>query len=487
MSLWTRKPIGLLQAEAAGEEIDESPGLRRSLGTLGIAALGIGAVAGASVFILTGIAAARYAGPATVYSFLLAGAGALLIALCYSEFAAMIPSAGGAYAYAYATLGELVAWLTGWMLVLAYTLGAGGLARAWSTYFTGAARDFGLLLPPRLTQDPFVIADGGLAVTGAVANLPALFLIGVVTALLLLGLRAATRINTLLVMVNIAIVLVVILVGFFHVDQANWHPFLPTPDTPGDFAWSGVVRGAALIFLAFAAFEAVATAAREARKPHRDMPVGILGSIALGTVLCVLMTLVLTGLVHYARLDVAVPFAVALVQAGQSLAWLAPVAKGGALIGVASALLVLLVALPRVLFAMARDGLLPASLGQVSPRFRAPHVATAFAGIVSALLVGLLPAAVAWELASASVLVAFVIVAAGILVLRYREPNLPRPFRLRGAPLVPVMAVAVCGYLMASIPATTWLRLSLWLVAGLLVYFAYGRTHSRLRRSDTHV
>ncbi|CAN5625157.1 amino acid permease [soil metagenome] len=488
MSLWARKSIGLLQAEAAGEGIEEERRLRRTLGPLNLTALGIGAIIGAGIFVLTGTVAAQYAGPAIVYSLLLAGTGCLFAALCYAEFAAMIPVAGSAYTYGYATLGELVAWIIGWDLILEYLFGAATVAVGWSGYFSAFIRGAGIDLPGRLTGSPLAYGDGGFTSTGALINLPAVLLIVIMTAALVIGIRESARLNNLMVLVKLAIILLVIGFGFMYVNRANWHPFVP-PNTGsfGEFGWSGVVRGAGAIFFAYIGFDAVSTAAQEARKPQRDMPIGILSSLAVCTVLYVLMALVLTGLASYTLLDVPHPLFVAISVAGPGLAWLGPVVNVGAIVALASVVLVLLMAQPRIFYAMARDGLLPPVFGRVHPRFRTPYVTTIVTGAVAAVVAGIFPIGILGELVSIGTLFAFVVVSAGILVLRYREPNRPRPFRTPFVPVVPILAILTCGYMMVSLPGDTWLRLAVWMALGLAIYFAYGKSHSRLGRADAAV
>ena len=485
MSLWTRQSIGILQAEAAGEGAVEGHTLRRALGPLSLTMLGIGAIIGAGIFALTGTAAAQYAGPAIVYSFLLAGTGCLLAGLCYAEFAAMIPVAGSAYTYGYATLGEFVAWIIGWDLILEYLLVAATMAVSWSGYFSAFLKELGVNLPAQLVSSPLAYTNGEFTATGALVNLPALFLIAIMTALLVAGIRESVRFNNLIVFVKLAIVLLVIGFGFMYVNQANWHPFVP-PNTGefGQFGWSGVVRGAGVIFFAYIGFDAVSTAAQEARNPQRDMPIGILGSLASSVVLYILMALVLTGLASYTLLDVPRPVFVAIESAGPSLAWLGPVVNIGAIAGLASVVLVMLMAQPRIFYSMARDGLLPPVFGRIHPRFRTPHVTTILTGSVAAVVAGVFPIGLLGELVSIGTLLAFVIVSAGILVLRYREPNLPRPFRTPLVPIVPILAILICGYLMVSLPPDTWLRLGVWMALGLLIYFAYGKSHSKLGRAD---
>ncbi len=485
MSLGTRKSIGQLQAEAGGEGVEESQTLRRALGPLNLTTLGIGAIIGAGIFVLTGTAAAQYAGPAIVYSFILAGVGCLFAGLCYAEFAAMIPISGSAYTYGYATLGEFMAWIIGWDLILEYLFGAATVAVGWSGYFSAFMKELGVNLPAQLTNSPLAYSGGEFTSTGALLNLPAMFLIILMTALLVIGIRESARFNNIIVIIKLAIVLLVIGFGFMYVNKANWTPFIP-PNTGefGQFGWSGIVRGAGVIFFAYIGFDAVSTAAQEAKNPQRDMPIGILGSLAVCTLLYILMALVMTGLANYTELNVPHPVFVAIDNAGPSLAWLGPIVNIGAIAGLASVVLVMLMAQPRIFFAMSRDGLLPPVFGKVHPKYRTPHITTMLTGAVAAVVAGIFPIGILGELVSIGTLLAFVIVSAGILVLRYREPNLPRPFRTPLVPIVPILAILICGYLMVSLPLDTWLRLAVWMVIGLLIYFLYGKSHSRLGRAE---
>jgi basic amino acid/polyamine antiporter, APA family len=497
MALGTRKSIAVLQAEAAGES--EAHTLRRALGALNLTTLGIGAIIGAGIFVLTGTAAAQYAGPAIVISFIVSGLGCLFAGLCYSEFASMIPVAGSAYTYAYATLGEFIAWIIGWDLMLEYLFGASTVAVGWSGYFSAFMDQIGLHMPKTFTSAPYAYADApkydpvthaltqaaGFTHTGAVVNLPAIILIGLMTTLLVIGIKESARFNNFIVILKIAIVLLVIGFGFMYVNQANWHPFVPkNTGVYGHYGWSGIVRGAAVVFFAYIGFDAVSTAAQEAKNPQRDMPIGMLGSLAICTVLYILMSLVMTGLAHYPDLDVPHPVFVAIDKAGPALAWLASIINIGAIAGLASVVLVMLMGQPRVFYSMARDGLLPAVFGKVHPRFKTPYVTTILTGIVAAFFAGIFPIDLLGELVSIGTLLAFVIVCAGVIVLRYRQPNLARPFRTPLVPLVPILGILICGYMMYSLPGATWERLIIWMVIGLVVYFTYSRSHSKLARAE---
>jgi APA family basic amino acid/polyamine antiporter len=508
MGIWSKKSVAMLQAEAAGPETEHT--LKRALGALNLTTLGIGAIIGAGIFVLTGTAAAQYAGPAIVYSFILAGLGCLFAGLCYAEFAAMIPIAGSAYTYGYATLGELTAWIIGWDLILEYLFGAATVAVGWSGYFSAFMNELGFRIPVQFTGAPMdvegthnlvasqicydpatnnvikVAADAvcdtaKYSVVQGVINIPAMVLVGLMTFLLVLGIRESARFNNVIVIVKTAIVLLVIGFGFMYVNSDNWHPFIPeNTGTYGQFGWSGIVRGAAVIFFAYIGFDAVSTAAQEAKNPQRDMPIGILGSLAICTVLYILMSLVMTGLTSYTNLDVPHPVFVAIDAAGPALAWLTPIINIGAIAGLASVVLVMLMAQPRIFYTMSRDGLLPPVFGKIHPKFKTPYITTILTGVVCALIAGFFPIGLLGELVSIGTLLAFVIVAAGVIVLRRVSPEIQRPFRTPLVPLVPILAILICGYMMYSLPADTWIRLLVWLALGLAIYFLYGKSHSRI-------
>jgi len=497
MGLMTKKSIAVLQAEAAGESTEHT--LRRALGALNLTTLGIGAIIGAGIFVLTGTAAAKFAGPAIVLSFIVSGFGCLFAGLCYAEFASMIPIAGSAYTYGYATLGEFVAWIIGWDLILEYLFGASTVAVGWSGYFTAFMEQMGIKMPTAFTSSPYYYADAnefdpvtkvllhpaGFSHTGAIVNLPAIVLIALMSTLLVIGIKESARFNNFIVILKLTIVLLVIGFGFMYVNQANWHPFIP-PNTGeyGHYGWSGIVRGAAVVFFAYIGFDAVSTAAQEAKNPQRDMPIGILGSLAICTVLYILMSLVMTGLAHYTDLDVPHPVFVAIDKAGPALSWLGKFINIGAIAGLASVVLVMLMAQPRIFYSMARDGLLPAVFGKVHPRFKTPYITTIITGIVAAVVAGLFPIGLLGELVSIGTLLAFVIVCGGIIMLRYKSPNLARPFRTPLVPLVPILGILICGYMMTSLPWATWERLIVWMIIGLAIYFFYSRSHSKLARAE---
>ena len=483
MGLWSTKSIAVLQEEASAEGENT---LKRALSAWNLTLLGIGAIIGAGIFVLTGTAAANNAGPAVVLSFVLAGLGCLFAGLCYAEFAAMIPMAGSAYTYAYATLGEFLAWIIGWDLILEYLFGAATVAVGWSGYFIALLNKFSIHLSPAFTSAPLAWDDTAKAfhqIPGGVINVPAMVLVLLMTALLVVGIKESANFNNAIVFVKVAIVLAVICFGFAYVNSANWQPFVPPAEGPGHYGWSGIVRAAGVVFFAYIGFDAVSTAAQEAKNPQRDMPIGMLGSLAFCTVLYILMSLVMTGLAPYKTLNVPHPVDVALATVSQhapSLAILNYFVDIGAIAGLASVVLVMLMGQPRIFFSMSRDGLLPPVFGKVHPRFQTPYVTTILTGVVAAVLAGFFPIDLLGELVSIGTLFAFVLVSAGVIVLRYQRPDIHRPFRTPLVPIVPGLGILVCGYLMFGLPWDTWLRLIIWLVIGLVVYFLYGRHHSRV-------
>lgn len=496
------------------------PQLARTLTATNLVLLGIGAIIGAGIFVLTGTAAAQYAGPAIALSFVLAGSACLFAGLCYAEFASMIPAAGSAYTYGYATLGEFVAWIIGWDLILEYLFAASTVAVGWAGYFVAFLGELGIHLPPTLAGAPLDVvgthtlvrsqlcldpATGGIAmdaatraavkvadcaaagftVTSGVINLPAMILVLALTALLVIGIKESARFNNFIVFLKVAIVLAVIIFGIKYINTANWHPFIPENTGKfGEFGLSGIVRGAGVIFFAYIGFDAVSTAAQEAKNPQKDLPVGILGSLAICTVLYIAMALVMTGLAPYQTLNVPHPVFVAIEAAGPALAWLGYLVNIGAIAGLASVVLVMLMGQPRIFYAMSRDGLLPPFFGRIHPKFQTPWVATIITGSVAAVIAAFFPIGLLGELVSIGTLLAFVIVCGGILVLRHTQPNLPRPFRTPLVPLVPILGIVVCGYLMSFLPVDTWIRLIVWMALGLAVYFGYGMRHSVLGRSE---
>ena len=491
MSLWATKSIAALRAEA---DAASDMSLKRALGPLNLVTLGIGAVIGAGIFVLTGQAAALHAGPAVPISMALVGIACTFAALCYAEMASAVPVAGSAYTYVYATMGELVAWIVGWDLVLEYAAGAAGVGVGWSGHLVSLLGLFGVRLPAALAASPTAwctasqvgtmapgCAHAGLNLTGAIVNLPAVFIVALMSTILVIGIRESARVNNFIVILKVAIVLLVAIVGLAHITPSNWKPFIP-PNTGewGTFGWSGVLRGAGLVFFAYIGFDAVSTTAQEAKNPQKDMPIGILGSLAVCTVLYMIVSAVLTGMVPYTQLNLPAPVAYAMEQVGAP--WGVRVAIDlGAVLGLGSVVLVMLLGQSRVFFSMSRDGLLGRWAGKVHPTRRTPYLSTIYTGIAVGLATGLLPLQLLGQLVNIGTLLAFVLVCAGVWILRHKRPDLDRPFRTPFVPFVPIMGMLCCFGLMLTLPADTWIRLVVWLVIGFAIYFGYSRKHSVLR------
>ena len=508
MDLFRRKSITDLQKEA---ETDHS--LKRALGALNLTALGIGAIIGTGIFVLTGEVAAQHAGPAVVLSFILAGVASVFAALCYSEFASLVPMAGSAYTYGYATLGELFAWIIGWDLVLEYALGAVTVAIGWSGYVVSFLRDFGISVPPELSaargiqliEVPAALAGtvhvrpgwqtvndvltaaitkagtdpASLGHATAIFNLPAIIIIAIVTTLLVVGIKESANVNNVIVFIKVAVVLLFIVAAAHAINPANWHPFIP-PNTGnrGEFGWSGVMTGAGVVFFAYIGFDAVSTAAQEAKNPQKDMPIGIIGSLLICTVLYILVSGIATGVMSYTELNVPDPIAVAADRAG--LGWMSSLIKLGAIAGLSSVILVMLLGQSRVFWSMSRDGLLPQFVNRIHPRFQTPWITSIVTGVAVAIVSAFLTVGEAGKLVSIGTLLAFVIVSIGVMVLRVREPNLPRAFKTPAVFIVAPLGALAAMSLMIALPWTTWRRLIVWFVIGIVFYALYGVRKSKL-------
>src|SRR5216117_1052666 len=501
MSLWATKSISVLRAEA--DAVGERS-LRRHLGALNLITLGIGAIIGAGIFVLTGQAAALYAGPAVPLSFILTGIACAFAGLCYAEMASAVPVAGSAYTYSYATMGEIVAWIIGWDLVLEYAAGAATVGVGWSGHFVSLLSNFGLVIPTHLAASPTQwctalqvqqavagCTKAGLVFTGAWINLPAVFIVILMSTILVIGIKESATVNNFIVILKVTIILLVVAVGLGHINPANYKPFIaPNAGEWGTYGVSGVLRGAGLVFFAYIGFDAVSTAAQEARNPQKDMPIGILGSLLVCTLLYVLVSALLTGMVNYKELlalqtssppDYAAPMAYAMKHVGAP-EWVRVSVDIGAVLGLGSVILVMLLGQSRVFYSMSRDGLLGGWAGKVHPKFRTPYLSTIFTGIAVGLATGLLPLQLLGQLVNIGTLLAFVLVCAGVMILRKKRPDLDRPFKTPWVPFVPIAGVVCCLGLMATLPADTWIRLIVWLLIGFSTYFGYSRKHSRLQR-----
>jgi APA family basic amino acid/polyamine antiporter len=459
---------------------DSEHGLKRALSATNLVFIGIGCIVGTGIFVITGTAAAQYAGPALSISFIISALVCMFVALCYTEFASMIPISGSAYSYAYTTVGEIVAWFIGWNLVLEYIFGASLVAVGWSGYVVSFFKDWGIVIPAKLSSAPFNYHDGWVA-TGSILNFPSVFIVALITTVLVFGIKESVRFNNIIVIIKIAVILLFIGFGISHINPENYVPFIPeNTGTVGEFGWSGIFRAAGIIFLAFVGFDAVSTVAQESKNPQRDMPVGILGSLVIVTVLYISVSLVLTGMVNYQLLNVPDPIAVGINSAGQNLFWLRPIIKVGAIAGMSSVILVLITGMPRILYTMSIDGMLPPFMGRVHKKYRTPHITTIIVGAIVAVISGLFPIDLIAELVSIGTLLAFTMVCVSIVILRIKRPDMHRPFK---TPLVFFVASAGalgCVYLMTSLPVSTWLRLGIWTVIGLAIYFFYGMKHSKL-------
>jgi len=522
--LFRTKPIDQFIAETDNTE----HGMKRVLTASNLVLLGIGSVIGAGIFVLTGQAAAQYAGPAIVLSFIVSGLACAFAGLCYAEFASMIPISGSAYSYSYATLGEFLAWVIGWDLILEYLFAASTVSVGWSGYVVSFLNDLNLHISPAFTNATGTVmvnvpdmgwkplskafaqtlAASGIDVSSlahvtCIINLPAMFIVALLSVLLIIGIRESANFNNLMVITKVSVIILFIVIGFMFVKRANWHPFIPANKVEsapvseygsfwgwlqafgkefGKFGISGIFRGAGVIFFAYIGFDAVSTAAQEAKNPKRDMPIGILGSLGISTILYILVAIVLTGIVSYKTLNVPDPVAVGVNAMGSGMFWLRPIVKIAAIAGLSSVILVMLLGQPRIFYSMSKDGLLPPVFSKIHPKFKTPYVSTVITGTIAMIFAGILPISILGELVSIGTLLAFVIVCASVILLRKRRPELKRPFKTPWVPFVPVMGILICAAQMIALPFDTWLRLVIWMTVGFVIYFLYGRHHSKLSK-----
>ncbi len=521
--LFITKPLNQLLNESK-----ETGNLKRTLTALNLTTLGIGAIIGAGIFVLSGQAAAQYAGPAIVLSFIISGLACGFAGLCYAEFASMIPIAGSAYTYAYATLGEFLAWIIGWDLILEYLFAASTVSVGWSGYVVSFLNDLNIHIPAQFTgatgnvlvnvpdmgwmsKDNAINALASLGTNvdslqhvTCILNLPAMFIVAVLTTLLVIGIKESANFNNIMVITKVSVIILFIAIGVMFVKSANWHPFIPAnkvESTPiaeygsiwgwlkaysqefGKYGISGILRGAGVIFFAYIGFDAVSTAAQEAKNPQKDMPVGILGSLGVSTILYILVAIVLTGIVSYTTLNVADPVAVGVNAMGKGMFWLRPIVKVAAIAGLSSVILVMLLGQPRIFYTMSKDGLLPPVFSKVHPRFKTPYVSTIITGSVAMIIAGILPIGILGQLVSIGTLLAFIIVCISVIILRRAKPDIHRPFKTPWVPVVPILGASICFLQMIALPPDTWLRLIVWMVIGFCIYFFYGVTHSKARQN----
>jgi basic amino acid/polyamine antiporter, APA family len=480
MSLFVKKSLSGLMAEAA----DSEKGLKKTLGAKSLVALGIGAIIGAGLFSITGGAAANQAGPAITISFIVAALGCAFAGLCYAEFASMIPVAGSAYTYSYATMGEFIAWIIGWDLVLEYAVGAATVGISWSRYFVKFLHSFGVDLSPQFTVGPW---DGGII------NLPAVFIIVLMSLLLIKGTSESAKVNAVIVAVKVVVVLIFIFLGWGYINSANYHPYIPeNTGTFGEYGFSGIIRAAAIVFFAYIGFDAVSTAAQEAKNPKKDMPIGILGSLVICTVLYILFAHVMTGVTSYTSFkgqDGIAPVAVAIEHMGKPDAagvihadypWLNKAIIIAILGGYASVILVMLMGQSRVFYSMSKDGLIPKVFSQVHPKFRTPSKNNLLFMVFVSLFAAFVPARVVGEMTSIGTLFAFILVCIGVMVMRKTNPDVPRAFKTPLVPLVPILGIFTCVFMMVFLPADTWIRLIVWMLIGFDIYLFYGVKYSAL-------
>jgi len=485
-NLFLTKPVEPAGHVDAGEPVEGSlqgeATLKRSLTATQLVMLGIGAVIGAGIFVLSGHAAAEHAGPAIVISFIIAGFACALAGLCYAEFAAMLPVSGSAYSYSYATLGEFVAWFIGWNLVLEYMFAASTVAVGWSGYLNSFLGSFNMALPASLAAAPLNVVEGSIVYTGGLINLPAVFIVAALSGLCYVGITQSAIVNSVIVAIKVIVIVMFVAFAAKYVNPDNWVPFIPENEGPGRYGIDGIIRGASVVFFAYIGFDAVSTAAGEAKNPQRDMPIGILGSLVICTVIYIIVALVLTGLLPYPQLSTPKPVATAL-EAYPTLTWLKHIVEIGAIAGLSSVILVMLMGQPRIFYSMAQDGLLPKVFAKVHPKYQTPYMGTIYVGVFACLLAGFLPIGLLGELVSMGTLLAFATVSIGVLVLRKSRPDLPRPFRVPAASIICPLGAAACLYLFWKPFSEHWPLMTGWTVIGLLIYFFYGYRNSKVRKA----
>lgn len=476
--LFKKKDINAILSESSENKSE----LKRNLNAINLVTLGIGAIVGTGIFVITGQAAAMYAGPALTISFLISAIGCIMAGLCYAEYAAMIPVSGGVYSYSYTTMGEVLAWFVGWILVLEYLFACSSVAVGWSGYMLSLLDGWGIPFPENISGATFDhLKDGSWVWTGKIINFPAVFIIGVVSAFLLGGIKQSAWVNNVIVVIKVSVILLFIGFGLSYIDTSNWVPYIPENTGEfGHFGISGILRGAAVVFYAYLGFDALSTAAGEAKNPQKDMPKGILISLLICALLYISVTLVLTGIVNYTELNVDAPIALAIDRTGPGLAWLSPFIKLGAIAGLSSVILVMMLGQSRIYYSISKDGLLPKVFSKVHSTHGIPQNATIFASIITAIIAGLFPLHVLSELVSIGTLMAFTIVCISIIILRRTQPDLKRPFKTPFVPLVPLLGAAICIMQMLFLPWSTWQRLIGWSILGFIIYFAYGIRHSKL-------
>ena len=475
--LLKKKNIESIIAESAKAENQ----LKRSLSAPNLVALGIGAIVGTGIFVITGQAAANFAGPALTISFVISAISCVMAGLCYAEFAAMMPVSGSVYAYSYTTMGEGLAWFIGWTLILEYLFACSSVSVGWSGYMLSLLDGWGIHLPYQITQPTFDHTEAGWIWTGSIVNFPAVFIVVIISVFLIGGIKESAFVNNIIVFIKVGVILLFIGFGLSYINLDNWTPYIPeNTGNFGEFGWSGILRGAGVVFYAYLGFDALSTAAGEAKNPQKDMPKGILISLFICAFLYIAVTAVLTGIVNYKVLDVDAPIALAIDSTGAGLAWLSPFIKLGAIAGLSSVILVMLMGQSRIYYSISKDGLLPKVFSKLHSKHRTPRNATFFSCVLTAVFAGLFPLHVLSELVSIGTLMAFSIVCISILVLRKTQPDIKRPFRTPWVPFVPLLGAAICILQMVSLPWTTWSRLIAWTVIGFIIYFTYGIKHSRL-------